>query len=57
MAIQNFRHKALKRLFERDDPRGLPPSFVPKLRDMLSAIDAAESPEEIGLFPGWRMHR
>jgi len=57
MAIQSFRHKGLKRLFESDDARGIPAKFVEKLRDMLAAIDTAMTPEEIGLFPGWRLHR
>ena len=56
MAIQSFRHKGLKRLFENDDPRGLQAKFVTKLRDMLLAIDTATSIEEIVLFPGWRLH-
>ncbi len=57
MAIQSIRHKGLKRLFEDDDARALPAMFVSKLRDMLAAIDAASTVEEIGLFPGWRLHR
>jgi toxin HigB-1 len=57
MAIQSIRHNGLKRLFEADDARALPAIFVGKLRDMLAAIDAANTVEEIGLFPGWRLHR
>jgi len=57
MAIQTFHHKGLKRLFENDDARGMQAKFVDKLRDMLVAIDTANAVEEIGLFPGWRLHR
>jgi proteic killer suppression protein len=57
MAIQSFRHKGLKRLFDEDDARGIQANFVGKLRDMLAAIDAASTVEEIALFPGWRLHR
>jgi len=57
MAIQTFRHKGLKRLFENDDARGMQAKFADKLRDMLVAIDTANAVEEIGLFPGWRLHR
>jgi len=57
MAIQSIRHKGLRRLFEDDDARALPAILVSKLRDMLAAIDAANTVEEIGLFPGWRLHR
>ena len=56
MPIQNFRHKGLRRLFEEDDTRGVPSSLTAKLRDMLAAVDAADHVEEIGLFPGWRLH-
>jgi proteic killer suppression protein len=57
MAIQSIRHKGLKRLFESDDARSVPANFAGKLRDMLAAIDTASVVEEIGLFPGWRLHR
>lgn len=57
MAIQSSRHKGLKRLFDDDDARGIQANFVSKLRDMLAALDAASTVEEITLFPGWRLHR
>ncbi len=57
MAIQTFRHKGLQRLFEDDNARGVPANFVHKLRDMLIAIDTAGEPDEVGLLPGWRLHR
>ena len=57
MAIRSFRHKGLKRLFEEDEPRGLPAGLVRRLRDQLLAVDTATSVDEIGLFPGWRLHR
>ena len=56
MAIQSFRHKALKRLFEDGDARGLPAGQTQKLLDVLAALDTAEVPSEVGLFPGWRLH-
>jgi proteic killer suppression protein len=57
MAIQTFRHKGLKRLFENDDARGIQAKFADKLRDMLAVIDTAVIAEEVGLFPGWRLYR
>ena len=57
MAIQSIRHKGLKRLFEDDDARALPAKFVGKLRDMLAALDAASTVEDVAVFPGWRFHR
>ena len=56
MAIQSFRHKGLKRLFEDSDARGLPAGQMRKLLDVLAALDTAEEPNEVGLFPGWRLH-
>ena len=49
MAIQSFRHKGLRRLFESDDRRAIPASFADKLRDMLAAIDTANAVEDVGL--------
>lgn len=56
MSIRSFRHKGLKRLFEDDDPRGVPAGQARKLVDVLAALDTAEKPGDVGLFPGWRLH-
>ena len=56
MPIKSFRHKGLQRLFEHGDARGLPPGQTQKLLDVLAALDTAEAPGEVGLFPGWRLH-
>ena len=56
MPIQSFRHKGLQRLFEQGDARGLPQGQKQKLLDVLAALDTAESPSEMALFPGWRLH-
>lgn len=56
MPIQGFRHKGLKRLFEDGEARAVPAPFADKLRDILSALDTANTVEDVGLFPGWRLH-
>jgi proteic killer suppression protein len=56
MAILTFRNKALQRLFEDDDRRGVPPGAVHKLMDMLAALDAARTLTDLRVFPGWRLH-
>ncbi len=56
MPIQSFRHKGLKRLFANGDARGIPSHLEDRLKDMLAAIETANSVEDIGLFPGWRLH-
>lgn len=53
--IRSFRHKALRRLYEDDDRRGLDARQVEKLRDILVRLDAAVSPDDMD-FPGLRLH-
>jgi proteic killer suppression protein len=54
--IRSVRHKGLRRLFEEDDARGVPPQFAGKLRNILSFLNAANTPEEAAPFPGLRLH-
>ncbi len=56
MSIQSFRHKGLKRLFEADKARGLPANQVDKIKDVLAALDTAETIEDMEVMPGWRLH-
>ena len=35
----------------------MPAEQAAKIRRILSAIDEANEPEEVALFPGWRLHR
>lgn len=56
MSIRSIRHKGLKRLYEEDDSRDLPAALAEKISDILLAIDEAAHPQEVGLFPGWRLH-
>jgi proteic killer suppression protein len=53
--IRTIRHKGLKRLFEQDDPSGLNPEHVDKLRDILATLHAAPTVEHMNL-PGFRLH-
>jgi proteic killer suppression protein len=57
MAIRSIRHKGLRRLYEKGEGRDLPAALVEKLSDVLLAIDEAEHPQDVGLFPGWRLHQ
>lgn len=54
--IRSFRHKGLKRLYEDDDPRGLSPEHVGKLRNILARLDAAGSADDMNL-PGFKLHQ
>jgi toxin HigB-1 len=54
--IPNFAHKGLKKLYEDDVARGVPPDSVDKLRKMLAFLDDMEDTEELRLLPSWKVH-
>jgi proteic killer suppression protein len=54
--IRNFLHKGLKRLYEEDDPKGLPPPVIDKLRKMLIYLEAMEEASELRDVPVWKAH-
>ena len=45
--IVGFRHKGLKRLFEKDDPSGIRPDLQEKVRTILSQLDEARTIEDM----------
>ena len=45
--IVGFRHKGLKRLFEKDDASGIRPDLLHKVRTILAQLDEAESIEDM----------
>jgi len=47
--IGSFKHRGLKRFFERDDPRRLPPDMVEKIRLILGELNAATVVEDLDL--------
>jgi toxin HigB-1 len=53
--IKSIRHKGLRRLFERDDPSGVNPEHLGKLRDILATLHAAPTVAHMDL-PGFRLH-
>lgn len=53
--IKSIRHKGLKRLYERDDPRGVISEHKDTLRDILARLDAAGAAADMDL-PGFRLH-
>jgi proteic killer suppression protein len=54
--IRNFVHKGLKRLYEEDGTRGVPPDTVDKLRKILAFLDDMQDPEELRSLPVWKAH-
>jgi proteic killer suppression protein len=54
--IRSIRHKGLRRLYEDDDPSGVNPEHVSKLRNILARLYAARSVADMDL-PGFRLHQ
>jgi proteic killer suppression protein len=53
--IRTIRHKGLKRLCEQDDPSGVNPEHVSKLRNILAKLHAAPTVAHMDV-PGFRLH-
>jgi len=56
MKIERFRHKGLKRLYEKDDVNGLPAHATRKISMMLAALEFSDSLSQIETVPGWKLH-
>jgi toxin HigB-1 len=54
--IRNFVHKGLKKLYEDDVAKSVPPDAADKLRKMLAFLDDMEDPEELRALPSWKVH-
>ena len=53
--IESFKHRGLKKFYEEDDSRKLQPEMVERIRDILTALDAALAVEELNR-PSFRLH-
>ena len=53
--IRNFRHRGLRRLYERGERRHLPPDQVDKIERILARLDEAGDAHDMDL-PGYRLH-
>lgn len=53
--IRSFKHRGLKRLYERDDRSGIRPDFVDAVQEILTVLDDAATPQELDL-PGYHLH-
>jgi len=56
MHFGQFRHKGLKALHDDGNAKGVPPGMADKLRKLLFAIETADGLQQVGRFPGWRLH-
>jgi toxin HigB-1 len=53
--IRSFKHRGLKRLYERGDRSGIRPDLLDTVEDILARLDEAETPRAMNL-PGYRLH-
>ncbi len=53
--IKTFKSKALEKFWSKNDRRGIRPDFLAKVTRLLSALDAAEDPEDLNI-PGFGFH-
>ena len=53
--IRTFRHRGLRRLYEREDSRRIAPDLLERVILALADLDAAGKPSDLDL-PGYRLH-
>lgn len=53
--IKSFKHRGLKRFYERGDNRRLPPEMVGRIEEILGLLDVAVQIEDMDL-PYLRLH-
>jgi toxin HigB-1 len=54
--IGTVKHKALARYIATGETKGLAPELIPRLRRMLTALQAADDLSSLETVPGWRLH-
>lgn len=55
LLIRSFKHRGLRRFYERDDPRGISPDLIDTVQQILTILDDARTPQAMNL-PGYRLH-
>ena len=55
MVIQSFKHRGLKRLYEKDDRSGIRPDLLDTVDRILALLDSADSTQAFDL-PRYRLH-
>jgi len=53
--IRSFKHRGLKRLYERGDRSGIRPDLLETVQRILTVLDAASTPQALDL-PRYRLH-
>jgi len=56
MQIRNVVHRGLRRFVQFDDPSGLAPSVVEKVRNILTFLQEMEDVQELRDVASWKAH-
>ena len=56
MRIRDFAHKGLRRLYEEDIAKAVPPDSVDKLRKILAYLEGMQDAQELRSLPAWKAH-
>jgi proteic killer suppression protein len=56
MQLVRFRHKGLRKLHEDGNASGVPSAMADKLRKLLFPLETAAALDQLGRFPGWKLH-
>ncbi|MDN5871056.1 MAG: type II toxin-antitoxin system RelE/ParE family toxin [Nitrococcus sp.] len=57
MRIRSVRHRGLRRFIEDDDRWGIRPDLVSRVRNILTALIAAQDMDGVQGPPGWHIHQ
>jgi proteic killer suppression protein len=53
--IGSFRHKGLRNLWEKNEPKGVSANALPRIQRILAILESAEDAGDCGV-PGYRFH-
>jgi proteic killer suppression protein len=57
MKIRNVVHRGLKRFIQHNDPSGLAPAIVERVRNILTFLQEMEDAKELRDVPNWKAHQ
>lgn len=57
MKIRNVAHRGLRRFIERNDPSGLSPLIVERVRNIVTFLQEMADASELHDVPSWKAHQ
>ena len=57
MNIRNVAHRGLRRFIERNDPSGLSPPIVERVRNIVTFLQEMGDAKELRDVPSWKAHQ